>query len=301
MARERVTAADGFSIAVERFEPELSRAAEREGEGDGGAARPQAVVIIASAMGVSQRFYEPFARWLAGRGVVVYTFDYRGMGESAPPGGKLRGFRATIRDWATYDCAAVIDAATARHPDVPLFWIGHSVGAQVFGLIPNRDRVRAMLSVAAGSGYYRYNARPLRYYVLSFWLAIMPLALRLSGYFPGKRLGMVGDLPKGVAEQWRRWCLAADYFGVEPDVRAQLAEVDVPITALSMQDDEMMTLRGTRALFDLYSNAEVEVQRVRPKELGLRSIGHFGFFRSKMEPSLWPMVPAWMDRMSATA
>lgn len=287
MSSERLVTDDGYAIAVKRYEP---------GEQAAG------VAIIAPAMGVSQRFYQPFAEWLSAQGYATYTFDYRGMGESGPANGDLRGFRATIRDWATLDCAAVIDDAAARFPGVPIFWIGHSVGAQILGLIPNRDRVRAMLSVAAGSGYYRYNARPLRYYVLSLWTVIMPLALRLAGYFPGKKLRMVGDLPYGVAAQWRRWCLAADYLGAEgDDVRAQLARVDVPITALSMQDDEMMTLRGTRALFGLYANAKVDVQRLRPAELGVRSIGHFGFFRAKMEGSLWPLVPAWIERMTPEA
>lgn len=292
MPSDRLVTADGYAIAIERFEPANGPAE----------AAPAAVAIIAPAMGVTQRFYEPFARWLAGRGVVTYTFDYRGVGASGPPGGRLRGFRATIHDWATLDCAAVIDDAAARHPDKPIYWIGHSVGAQILGLIPNRERVRAMLSVAAGSGYYRYNARPLRWYVLSLWGLIMPVALRIAGYFPGKKLRMVGDLPYGVAEQWRRWCLAADYLGVEgEEVREQLARVETPITALSMQDDEMMTLRGTKALFRLYSRADVAVQRVRPADYGLRSIGHFGFFRSKMQDSLWPMVSAWMGLGSERA
>ena len=286
MARERLVTSDGYAIAIERFHPDV--------KDDGGA-----VAIIAPAMGVHQGFYAAFARWLAGQGVSVYTFDYRGVGDSAPPDGKLRGFKATIHDWATLDCAAVIDDAAKRFPGRPIYWIGHSVGAQILGLIPNRDRVRAMLSVAAGSGYYRYNARPLRYYVLSLWTVVMPVALRLSGYFPGKKLRLVGDLPYGVAEQWRRWCLASHYLGAEGDeVRAQLAEVDVPITALSMQDDEMMTLRGTRALFSLYSRAKLDVQRLRPADYGLPAIGHFGFFRSKMEETLWPMVPAWMGAIA---
>lgn len=287
MASERLTTDDGFSIAVERFDAP-----------DGGT---RGVAIIASAMGVDQRFYASFARWLATQGITAYTFDYRGAGASVPPGG-LRGFAATIHDWATLDCAAVVDAAADRHPGVPLYWIGHSVGAQIFGLIPNRERVRAMLSVAAGSGYYRYNASPLRYYVLPLWTVVMPLALKVSGYFPGKKLGLVGDLPHGVALQWRRWCLAADYLGVEGEaVRAKLADVEVPITALSMQDDEMMTLRGTRALFGLYPNAKLDVQRIRPADFGVRAIGHFGFFRSKMQEPLWPMVPAWIERMGREA
>lgn len=43
---------------------------------------------------------------------------------------------------------------------------------------------------------------------------LVPLMLHLAstlltpmfGYFPGKRLGMVGDLPPGVIRQWTRWC-----------------------------------------------------------------------------------------------
>lgn len=261
---------------------------------------PQAVVVVAGAMGVKQDFYRPFAEWLARQGFVAVTFDYRGMGLSRPK--SLKGFDATIEDWAKKDCAALLDDLAGRYPSLPIHWVGHSVGAQVFGLIPNRHRVRAMLSVAAGSGYWQYNAAPLRYYVLSLWFLIMPVSIWLTGYFPGKRLGMVGDLPRGVAEQWRRWCLDADYFGAEgPALRAEVASVETPITALSMQDDEMMTLRGTKALFSLFERAPLEVERVKPKELGLRRVGHFGFFRPSMADTLWPKVVAWTQRAEESA
>lgn len=61
----------------------------------------------------------------------------------------------------------------------------------------------------------------------------------------------------------------------------------------------MMTLRGTHALFGLYAGSKVDVQRLRPSDFGLRSIGHFGFFRSKGEEALWPMVPAWIEASGA--
>jgi predicted alpha/beta hydrolase len=283
---ERIQAADGYAIALRRFTPEAT-------------SPPRAIAIIAGAMGVKQDFYAPFAQWLATQGIVAYTFDYRGMAASRPSDGQLRGFRATISDWAILDCAGVIADASERNPDLPMYWLGHSVGAQIFGMIPNRARVQAMLSIAAGSGYWRYNARPLRYYVLSMWWVIMPLGLRIAGYFPGKRLGAVGDLPYGVAAQWRSWCLSPDYCGVEGEVvQQQLAQVEVPITALCMQDDELMTLKGTRALFALYRNAELEVQRVRPAEHGVSRIGHFGFFRANMQARLWPLVTAWIERMA---
>jgi hypothetical protein len=40
---------------------------------------------------------------------------------------------------------------------------------------------------------------------------VAPLTLNIAGYFPGKHLRKVGDLPRGVMEQWRRWCLNREY------------------------------------------------------------------------------------------
>lgn len=279
----RVSTSDGFVIHGHAFRPTADVAD---------------VIVIAGAMGVKQSFYAPFAAWLAEQGLGAVTFDYRGMGASRPA--SLRGFSATIVDWATKDCEAVLAEVDRRFPGARVHWVGHSVGAQVFGLVPSRDRVHGMLSVAAGSGYWRYNARPLRYYVLSLWLLVMPLAIRLTGYFPGRKLKMVGDLPKGVAQQWRAWCLDRDYLGSDEAARAEVASTRTPIVALSMQDDEMMTLRGTKRLFDLYESARVEVRRVRPRELGVDRIGHFGFFKPDMKDSLWAMVPAWIDASPLT-
>jgi predicted alpha/beta hydrolase len=164
-------------------------------------------------------------------------------------------------------------------------------------MIPQRERLHGMLSVAAGSGYWQHNASPLRYYVLAMWYLIMPLGIRVAGYFPGARMRVVGDLPRGVAEQWRKWCLHAEYLGAEGALlKEELSRVSTPICALSMQDDEMMTLAGTRALFALYPNAELELRRVRPSDYGVPAIGHFGFFRTKMRESVWPIATDWIDR-----
>ena len=276
-----IEATDGFPLTIREFAP---------------SGPPRAVLLLAPAIGVKQSFYAPCAEWLAQQGILVWTFDYRGMGASRPE--SLRGFSASIVDWARKDCAAILDQVAWHNPRLPIFWLGHSVGAQLFGLLPNQERVSAMLSVAAGSGYWQYNAAPLRYYVLSLWMLIMPIALRFNGYFPGRRLGAVGDLPYGVAEQWRRWCLQRDYLGAEEELKRDLEKVKVPITALSIQDDEMMTFRGTRALFELYSSAPVTYSRLRPSELGVKKIGHFGFFRPAMKEALWPMIPSWMERGS---
>jgi predicted alpha/beta hydrolase len=68
---------------------------------------------------------------------------------------------------------------------------------------------------------------------------------------------MVGDLPKGVMAQWRRWCLDPQYaVGAEGDVvRAEYAAVRAPIVSISFSDDEMMSARNTESIHSFYTGA----------------------------------------------
>jgi predicted alpha/beta hydrolase len=125
--------------------------------------------------------------------------------------------------------------------------------------------------------------------VLYFWHVLVPLATALFGYFPGRRIGKVGDLPRGVVLQWRRWCLDPRYHvGAEgPAVRAQFEQLRCPVVALSITDDELMTERGTQVLVDCYPNAARHIERIAPADVQARRIGHFGFFRDQFQSSLW--------------
>jgi predicted alpha/beta hydrolase len=243
---------------------------------------PKGSVLIVPAMGVTQDYYRPFASWLARQGFTAATFDYRGTGFSRPR--ELRGFKADIFDWARLDCAAMIDALPR-----PLYWIGHSLGGQILGLVPNKHSVAKAVTVATGSGYWLENVPSLRLKVWWLWYVLTPIALGVCGYFPGRALRKVGDLPKGVMAQWRRWCLDPEYaVGAEGDaVRAQYAAVRAPIVSLSFSDDEMMSARNTESIHSFYTGAQRTMKRIAPRDVGVARIGHFGFFRAAFESSLW--------------
>lgn len=251
------------------------------------AGEARGAVLIVSAMGVSQDYYASFASWLAGEGYLTATFDYRGMGSSRRQ--SLRGFSADLFDWAELDCGAMVEEILRRAPGQPLYWIGHSLGGQIFPFVPGHDRIAKMVTVATGSGYWRENAKPLKRRAWWLWYVVAPLALSLCGYFPGRRLRKVGDLPKGVMAQWRRWCLNRDYaVGAEGEaVRARYEAVRTPIVSLSFADDEFMSARNTASIHGFYKNAPRTLKRLAPQEVGVRRIGHFGFFRPAYESSLW--------------
>ncbi|MDN3922302.1 alpha/beta hydrolase family protein [Roseateles violae] len=266
--------------------------------GDAGTAK--AGLLIAPAMGVEQRYYAEFAQWMAAQGWLVLSFDYRGMGASRPAALRrsLKGLDADIRTWAERDAAAALDELSRRLGDEakPVHWLGHSLGGQILGLLPNRARVSRAVTVGCGSGYWRENAAGLRRYVWWLWYFLVPLTLPLFGYFPGRKLRKVGDLPKGVMAQWRRWCLDRDYMMGEGGeaLRAQYAALATPMLSLAFTDDEFMSRRNTESLHGFYAGARPELRRIAPADIGARRIGHFGFFRKNFEPTLWPQVPAWL-------
>lgn len=265
---------------------------------------PKATVLIAAAMGVKQDYYSDFAAWLADQGYTAMTFDYRGTGASRPEAKRhsLRGFDADLFDWAD-DVDAAIEHLAVTAPGAQLYVVGHSLGAQLPGMLKHRDRIAGLVSIAAGSGYWRDNAPPLKRMVLYFWHVLVPLATWACGYFPGARLKKVGDLPRGVILQWRRWCLNPRYHvGHEGEaLRRQFAAASFPVVALSMTDDELMTERGTRVLIDCYENAPRELQRISPADVSAQRIGHFGFFRAQFEATLWTRVTGLFQRFSTGA
>lgn len=243
-------------------------------------------VLIVPAMGVPQAFYAAFAGWLASEGFHVVTFDYRGMGLSRR--GPLRDVEADIITWAEQDTQAVLAALAARAPELPITWIGHSLGGQIVPFVRDRRAVAKIITVATGSGYWRENAPALKRKVWLLWWGAVPLTTPLFGYFPGKKLGMVGDLPKGVIQQWRRWCLDPEYaVGDGEATRALFADVTTPITAFSFTDDDMMSAANTTSIHGFYTSAPRVMRRLDPGEVGVTKIGHFGFFRNEMRAPLW--------------
>lgn len=274
-----LSASDGQTIQARLFQP---------------SGRPSGAVVVAGAMGVPQQHYLAFAEWLAQQGWLVATFDYRGIGLSRQ--GSLRQLKTDILDWARLDCAAVLAWLRQQAAGLPLCWIGHSLGGQILPFVPGHQQVDRMVTVASGSGYWLENAAALKRKSWLLWFIVAPLSVSLFGYFPGRRLNMVGDLPAGVMRQWRRWCLNPDYAaGAEgPAARAAYAGVTAPITSLSFSDDEFMSQRNIEALHGYYHNAPRQLRRFTPQQLGLKRIGHLGFFRAENRDNLWQrlLLPA---------
>lgn len=289
IADRLVPSSDGFPLSA-RLHGDLSTA--------------RAGVVISPAMGVRQEYYADFAAWLASHGFAVLSFDYRGMGASRPEAYRtsLRGFEADVVTWAERDAASALDylaESLDEHgaPGRAVHWIGHSLGGQIVGLLPDRSRLGRVVTIGCGSGYWRENTPKLKRVAWALWYFIAPVAVAIAGYFPGKRIGKVGDLPRGVINQWRRWCLSPEYMMGEGGAawKSRYEAVANPILSLSFTDDEFMSRRNVESLHGFYAGAPREMRRIAPQDVGARAIGHFGFFRARFSASLWPEVVPFLQ------
>ncbi|MEQ1439294.1 alpha/beta fold hydrolase [Fontimonas sp. SYSU GA230001] len=272
-----LAADDGHPLAATLYEPPGAIAA----------------VQINSATGAPRRYYAPYARFLAGQGFAVLSYDYRGIGDSrwhaaAPE-------QVTMRRWGTIDYASALQWLHARYPRLPLLSVGHSVGGQLLGLAPNNHLIRAALSIAAQSGYWRHWPATLQPLMVGLWHLAIPAAVALTGHLPAALMDV--ELPGGVAREWARWGRHREFFVDERgrSLRAGFERYRGRLLMVSIADDRFYAPpRAVTALSGYFRNADIELRTLDPCELGIDEIGHFGFFRSRMPRTVWQQTADWL-------
>jgi predicted alpha/beta hydrolase len=258
------------------FQPETAR-------------RNGTVVIINSATGVARGFYRAYAGFLAERGFVVVTYDYRGVGESRPE--RLQGFDGLLRDWGALDLAGVISWCKELAPD-RLLIVAHSVGGQILGLAPNLSGVDAILGIAAQEGFWGNWPFPRKLFIWTMSQIVMPLSIRLCGFLPAKRLGLGDDLPSGIGREWVR--IAGNESYLERLEGAAYDHYFGPMKLYGFDDDILAPRKAVDRLQTYFGGASIERRQINPADVGVNAIGHFGFFREKCRP-LWNETADWLS------
>lgn len=246
------------------------------------------LIILGPATGAPQYYYKSFAQFASENFEFdALTFDYRGIGKSLTS--SLKKTKANISDWGRQDLKAIIQWANQRYDKV--FLLGHSITGQVFPFAENNARVTACYYVASQSAYKGHWNGFAKFKVWLFWHILIPVTTTVYGFMPGWAMGGKVSLPTGIAKEWRK-------FGLHPNGAIQDNKksadqyfgVNVPVHFVSLEDDQLLApSNAVQALMRQYGNAKTTFQFIRPKDLGLKSIGHFGFFKSKHQEKLWSM------------
>lgn len=256
---------------------------------------PTLAVLVSSGTGFPKGFYERFARHLAARGAAVLTYDFRGIAGSRPD--DLAAMKMDYPDWGRLDMPAALDALAEAAPGLPLVHVGHSVGGHFLGFMPNQDRIVRHAFVSVGTGYWGLHHRSYNPMELFFWFGFGPWSLARHGYVKGGGLWAGTDLPRGVFETWKRWCLKRAYFRDElagPLRPHHFEAVAAPIQSWIFTDDPIATPATSPELLAVYPNAPHEMIVRNPADYGVARIGHEGAFRRGME-ALWDEIFDWLS------
>jgi predicted alpha/beta hydrolase len=271
-----ITAKDGLPIAATFYKAERASAA---------------VCIIAPAMAVHRRFYDKFCTFLCETGLHVLIFDYRGFGDTQLP--ENLATQSSFRSLGELDLEAVIEFALEKTDKI--YFIGHSLGVQALGFAPSNHKIERVISVASGSGYYGWIPFPKRIARYFLWRWFMPFMARMLGYFPGKRLRFLGNIPGRMAIEWSALCCRPGYLraipGLAPD--PSFLTVNAKMLVMSFTDDVVMPKAPIDDLHENFANANRERVHLNPGLLGVQKIGHLAAFRESSKP-LWQRWSKWL-------
>jgi len=89
-------------------------------------ADPERVLLLVHGLAEHSGRYEHVGAWFAARGCVVHAYDQQGHGKSA-------GIRGHVRRFSDYldDLELMLRFVRERHPELPVFLVGHSMGGLV--------------------------------------------------------------------------------------------------------------------------------------------------------------------------
>jgi len=257
---------------------------------------PKGGVIVNPATGVLARYYHRYARYLTEHGYDVLTYDYRGIGASRPA--SLRGCGYRWRDWGMLDFNAAVKWMKARSPDAKLQVVGHSIGGFLPGFAAEAASLHRILAVGAQYAYWPDYAPDKRLGMFFRWHILMPALTAICGYFPGRRLGWLEDLPTGVANEWsfRKARMEMNYPANDrSEVLAHFAAVEADILSITTDVDEYATLPAVSRGLSYYTSANRTLVQLGSDDLPDGPRGHFALFHANHTQDFWARTLQWLD------
>lgn len=294
LAEGTVIAPDGARLPLRSWLPE-------------GGEAPRAAVVALHGMNDYSNAFDMPGRYWARRGVATYAYDQRGFGASENP-----GIWATA-DTMVADLHAAVAAVAARHPGVPLFVLGESMGGAVVlsalaeppppGFAPLGERVRgAVLSAPAVWG--RRSLNPLYRAVLWIGRNTVPFArlepprdLRIVPSDNTEMLRALGRDPL-VIKRTRVDAVAGlvDLMSRAEDAVSRLP--DLPVLVLYGRKEEVLPKPAIGRALD-----ELEAMKGGPgngaPEVAVYERGYHMLLRDLQAETVWRDVLAWTESPGA--
>lgn len=218
---------------------------------------PRAAVAIVHGYAEHSGRYDWTGRQLAARGYAVYACDLRGHGRSD-------GDRVFVRSFNEYldDVCALLDQVRERHPGVPVFLLGHSMGGCIAALamVTRRPRVAGVIL----SGAVLTPARGLRGALLGRVVQLLariaprrkmrPLAASAVSRDPAVAAAYASD--PLVYHEGMPFSTAAALVRATKAIERRAPQIALPVLILHGADDALVSPRGSTWLYETVSSPD---------------------------------------------
>jgi predicted alpha/beta hydrolase len=254
-----------------------------------------ATVLCFPALGVPASYYLPLVSALYEQGLNIITSDLRGLGLSTVRASKETDFG--YHEIIHYDFPAVISMVQKIFPSTNLFLLGHSLGGQLSCLYGSLkpDSLSGIILLASCSLYYKGWPFPKSYGILLFE-QFANLVAQILGYFPGHFFRFGGQEARSLMRDWSHQGLTGRYeVARNPnDFEYLLSIMDLPVLSISFDDDTYSPKGAVCHLLDKMKAAQVTDLVIKPSELGLKRLGHFGWV--KKAALIAPYITPWIKQ-----
>ena len=220
------------------------------------------ILVIVHGLGGHSGMYLNIVKQLIPRNFAVYGVDLRGSGKSP-------GQRAYINSWDEYrnDVAAFLELVKSKHPGIPCFLFGHSMGGLTIldYLLRYRESARLLNgAIAFTPALGESGVPPIK----------LMLGRILSRIYPrfsmntGMDLGFASrdaEVIKAYRQDTLRHTvgtarLSTEFFTTLAWVQAHAQDLQVPFLMMLAGDDKVTLPEGGRVFFEKVSNKDKELR-----------------------------------------
>ncbi len=264
---------------------------------------PRAVVVAVPGWNATAGDIEPLARYLAARGICVYSSGVRGQhGDLTAKSRHIKGDIADGRLW-TRDFCEFTGWVRKRHPRTPLFLYGQSMGALTVltaaPAIGQGGEVRGIILHSPAVAMI-YTPPPVRSFIGMMRALNGDRLLFNVGLIPGDKPALTSDtrfdrvwgLSSDRVRPGFTWRFLDEAMKLGERARLAASRLEAPVLVLTGDKDPI----GTAGVGQRAFSALMKSIPSRDKERIRFSDGYHDLIHDKNKPQALECIGAWMER-----
>ncbi|CAG6021189.1 unnamed protein product [Menidia menidia] len=254
---QHILNADGLHLFCRYWEP---------------AGPPRALVFIVHGAGEHSGPYEEIAQRLRDLSLLVFAHDHVGHGQS-------EGDRMNIKDFQVYirDSLQHIDLMTARHPDLPVFIVGHSMGGAI-SILTACERPSDFAGVVLIAPMVQMNpesATPFKIFVAKLLNHMLPSltlgSIESKWVSRDKKQVEAYDADELNYHGRLRVSFGMQLMTAATRIEREIPSISWPFLLLHGDDDKLCDIRGSKMM---YENAASSDKNMKVYEGGYHALHH---------------------------